>query len=90
MKWEEYYESFYTWSENLQRNRIQSLTDFTYSDEVCEIVENLADEKDASMLVNKALSQGVYFGADEIVAISECVDVETLKLLISLCEESLS
>ncbi len=87
MVWQEYYSRFYDWAESTQLSRISSLTDFGDIREICEIAENFMNEKGASRLVRKALSQNVYFDAESVIALCEYIDTETLKALIPLVKE---
>lgn len=86
MTWEHYYQTFYDWSTTTQLNRISSIADFPSMDELLEIVENL-DEKGASKLINKALSKGVYFSADNIILVCEYLNKETTTTLIKQCKD---
>ena len=67
MKWDQYYERFYDWSESTQINRISSLTDFGASEEVAEVIQSFMDGKAASRLIKKALEYGVKFSAQEVM-----------------------
>ncbi len=86
MKWEEYYFKFYGWAKSTQISRISSLTDFTSSDEICQVAR-LFDEKGASKLIRKALSQNVSFTAEEIMNLLGYVEKECLISLIKSCKE---
>ncbi len=66
MKWEVFYDRFWDWSESTQSNRISSLEDFGPADEIVEIAESFATEKDASRLIRKALAAGVTFDAESV------------------------
>lgn len=85
MKWAEYYEKFYDWSESTQASRLSGLTDFGSSSEICEIAQDLFDDKLAQRLIKKALAAGVRFRPDEITDISAFMDKTTLSKLVETC-----
>lgn len=66
MTWDEYYEKFYDWAESTRASRISSITEFGTSDEICEIAQELFEDKLVQRLINRALSYGVKFKAEEI------------------------
>ena len=82
MTWDEYYNGFYEWAESTQISRISSLTDFGTSDEVCEIAQNLYDEKIATRLIKKALDFGVKFSVEEILELLNWVSKEIYPQLV--------
>lgn len=85
MKWDQYYERFYDWSESTQINRISSLTDFGASEEVAEVIQSFMDGKAASRLVKKALKHEVKFSAQEVMDMIDLLD-DIPKELISSCK----
>ncbi len=86
MKWEEYYDKFYDWSESTQISKMSGLTDFTSSEEICEILIELQEKAELSLL-KKALSQNVSFTPKQIFDICEYVEEETFAMLIKSCGE---
>lgn len=76
--WEEYYENFYDWADSTQVGYLSGLTSFGPADEVCEIAEAFFDEKAASKLIQKAVSAGVQFTAEQVVDLTSTVDKPTL------------
>lgn len=89
MKWDQYYERFYDWSESTQINRISSLTDFGASEEVAEVIQSFMDGKAASRLIKKALEYGVKFSAQEVMDMIDLLD-DIPKELISSCKTHFS
>lgn len=82
MDWNTYYEKFYDWASSTQISRISSLTSFGASSEVAEIAQALMDKKAASRLIRKAAADGVQFTSEEICALSDCCDKETMHILL--------
>lgn len=80
MKWAQYYERFWEWSESTRIARISALTDFEASYEVEEIAYALKNEKAACGLVRRAIRMGVCFTPDEIIGLASVVDQKTLVL----------
>ena len=89
MKWDQYYERFYDWSESTQINRISSLTDFGASEEVAEVIQSFMNGKAASRLVKKALEHGVEFSAQEVMDMIDLLD-DIPEELISSCKTHFS
>lgn len=82
MKWSDYYERFWDWSEQTQIKRITSLTDFTSAEEVVEIAGALWEEEAASQLVRCALQGGIRFTPEEIIDLEGCVTDEVLNEIV--------
>lgn len=82
MKWADYYDRFYDWSASTQASRLSGLTDFGASSEICEIAQDLSDDKLAQRLIKKALDAGVSFQPDEIMDIAVLMDKPTLSKLV--------
>lgn len=82
MTWAEYYDKFYDWSESTRISRLSSLTDFGSSSEICEIAQDLFEDKLAQRLIKKALAAGVRFQPDEIMDIAVLMDKPTLSKLV--------
>ena len=89
MKWDQYYERFYDWSESTQINRISSLTDFGASEEVADVIQSFMNGKAASRLVKKALEHGVEFSAQEVMDMIDLLD-DIPEELISSCKTHFS
>ena len=90
MTWETYYERFYDWAESTQLKHISSLTDFGSSDEICEIAENLPNEKAASKLIRKAMASGIEFSEDDVEQLDGVVEAALLEELSALLGGRLS
>ena len=82
MTWAEYYDKFYDWSESTRISRLSSLTDFGSSSEICEIAQDLFEDKLAQRLIKKALAAGIRFQPDDIMDISILMDKPTLSKLV--------
>ena len=82
LDWERFYERFYDWEESTQISRISSLTSFGPPDEVVEIAEAYFEEKDSSRFLQKAISYGVVFSAEQIIDLINYCDQTTADLLL--------
>jgi len=82
MKWDEFYEKFYDWSESTQINRMSSLTDFGPSSEVFDIALEFAEPKITTRFLKKAINAGVRFTGDEIVNMIDNVAEEFIPTLV--------
>ena len=82
MDWKTYHDRFYDWSESTQIARISSLTSFGAPSEICDIAEDIGDEKAASRLVKKASAAGVRFGPDELLRLMYICDREVMNTLV--------
>ena len=82
MEWKTYRDRFYDWSESTQIARISSLTSFGAPSEICDIAEDIGDEKAASRLVKKASAAGVRFGPDELLRLMYFCDREVMNTLV--------
>ena len=90
MTWAEYYDKFYDWSESTRISRLSRLTDFGSSSEICEIAQELFEDKLAQRLIKKALAAGVRFQPDEIMDMAVFVDKPTLSKLVETAAVPLS
>lgn len=61
MTWDDFYNSFCDWDEKVCARRIQKLTKFGPSDEVCEAIQNMPTSALEEMLYKKAVASGVKF-----------------------------
>ena len=67
MKWSEFYEKYWDWSDTTRRTRISSLEDVGPGAEVVEVIFEIQDQKVRSQLIRKALKLGACFTADDLV-----------------------
>lgn len=65
MDWDDFYNAFCDWDETVCARRIQKLTKFGPSDEVCEAILNMPTIALEEMLYKKALAAGVRFSREE-------------------------
>ncbi len=87
MTWAEYYENFYDWADSTQISRLSALSDFGPPEEVCEIAQDLPDDKAAQRLIKKALAAGLRFQPEEIMELSIQMDKPTLTKLVETSAE---
>lgn len=80
MSWDEYYASFYDWSLSTQKSYSYRLSDFGDSEEVYEVVVELAfyDQKFATRFVEKALAAGVKFTPDHVLEMTLLIEKPVL------------
>lgn len=90
MTWDEYYEKFYDWAESTRASRISSITEFGASDEICEIAQELFEDKLVQRLINRALSYGVKFKAEEIMELVLFMDKPTLSKMVETSADTLN
>ena len=69
ISWKSYYDKFYDWEENTQKNYVSRLSDFGPAEEVWEITQEFAfsDEKFASNFIQRALDAGVRFTPEQVL-----------------------
>ena len=82
MDWKTYYDRFGDWEESTQLRHLSSLTDCGPSSEVCELANDLLEEKNATRLIKKALAAGVRFTAEEVLELDGVVDKSLMLPLI--------
>lgn len=82
MKWQEYYDRFWDWSDSTRLRHISSLTDFSSSAEVTEIAIDSCEDEIAMALVKRAISCGIHFAPAEVIELACYMDEETLSTLI--------
>lgn len=87
MIWEEYYDGFYDWSPNTQKNYSYRLSSFGSADEVWEIAEELDfnDSAFAARFLEKAFSAGVRFTPEQVL---EMVAMVEQPLLSKMAEQT--
>lgn len=78
LTWRFFYDSFYSWFEDLQGKNATAQKEFGSTDEVCEIAVALCEEDDATRFMENALAAGVKFSADEIVEIAGNISSDTV------------
>lgn len=66
MKWSEFYEKYWDWSDSTRRTRISSLEDVGPGAEVVKVIYEIQDEKVRSQLIRKAMKLGAQFMADDL------------------------
>jgi len=82
MKWQEYYDRFWDWTDSTRLRHISSLTDFSSSAEVTEIAVDSCEDEIAMALVKRAISYGIRFTPEEVIELACYMDEETLSTLI--------
>ena len=92
MKWAEYYDKFYDWSESTQVNKLSSVEALGPADEVAEVLMEFAFNRGeiANRLARKAVAQKVIFSADNLMDFTGSIDVELQNQLARLAVNSLS
>lgn len=80
ISWDDYYSRFFDWSPSTQKNYSYGLTDFGFSDEVLEIINEFAlnDEAFAARFTEKAINAGVKFSPDQVLELTLLVDKRVL------------
>ena len=69
MKWSEFYEKYWDWSDTTRRSRISSLEDVGPGAEVVEVIYEILDWKVRAQLIRKAMKLGACFTADDLVEV---------------------
>ena len=69
MKWAEFYEKYWDWSDTTRRTRISSLEDVGTGTEVVEVIYEIQDAKVRAQLIRKAMKLGTRFTADDLVSL---------------------
>ena len=80
LSWSEYYDKFFDWSFNTQKNYSYRLADYGSADEVFEVLEEFAgnDEGFASRFAERVLDAGVQFTPDQVIDMILCINQSTL------------
>lgn len=66
MKWRDFYDAFWDWSDSTRRTRISSLEDIGPGDEVVDAVLEIEDPKVKAQLIRKAMKLGAKFSNDDL------------------------
>lgn len=92
MTWDDFYEYYYDWDETTRIKNLFSVVWLGPSDEVCEIICELAfRHKDAAnRLAGKALAQKIVFSAEEIQDLAGTIDDRLLEKLLWQAADSYS
>jgi hypothetical protein len=80
MLWKEYYDKQVDWADSTKVNRISKLESFGPSDEVAEMIVDIAfdNEAGAARLLKKAIAAGVKFTGEQLFDFIGCCEEEVL------------
>lgn len=67
MRWSDFYDGFWDWSDSTRRTRISSLEDMGSGEEIVEVIYEIEDPKVRSQLIRKAMKMGAVFTSDDFM-----------------------
>lgn len=79
--WEEFYDSFWDWSDSTRKTRISYLEDIGPGDEIVEAVLDIQDEKIRAQLIRKAIKLGAIFTSEDFMNLDGELSDEVYKQL---------
>ena len=84
MRWSDFYDSFWDWSDSTRRSRISSLEDIGPGSEVVDAVLTIDDEKVKAQLIRKAMKLGIKLTREEFADL-DCVLPDDLYAQLGQC-----
>lgn len=69
MKWCDFYDNFWDWSDSTRRTRISSLENIGTGEEIVEVLLEIEDEKVRAQLVRKAMNMGATFTSEDFMSL---------------------